>query len=70
MNWHLMPRGEIAAMALMAAFIVVLLFVLAAFPDSSRPTKSNGGFGPRWDCTGPGRGEPICIKVRPTNTKN
>jgi hypothetical protein len=71
MNWRRVPRREIAAMVLMAAFIVAILFVQARFSDPGRPNKSNSGFGPDWNCTNPGRGgEPICIRVRPASTKD
>ena len=45
--------------------IVIAMLGIALFlGTTARPIllKVNNGFGPDWDCTYPGRGDPICFK--------
>ncbi len=77
MNWPWPPprRGEIAgilagmlmAIAIMAALILVFTSYLYNMPQ-----VANWGFGPEWDCTWPGKGDPVCIKksLAPPNNLN
>jgi hypothetical protein len=56
--WQLPRRGDIAALALLAAFLAALIF------HGASPVQplSNWGFGKDWRCVFVGRGEPVCIK--------
>jgi hypothetical protein len=49
-------REVIAALAIVA--IVAGFLVLSMLPYRS----PNFGFGPGWDCTRPGQGDPVCVK--------
>ena len=69
MYWRLLRSGDIAAALLMAALIGTLFVVYVLFPNLGWPFKTNQGFGPDWDCTYTGSGDPVCIK-RPTKTDN
>ena len=66
MKWIPPRRGDIAAIVL--GGFLVLLIAVAVFalggPLSLR-ARTNWGFGPEWDCTSLGRGEPLCIKKSP-----
>ena len=63
--WGLTPirynlqRGDILA-ALFALVILSGLLVAA-----TGWVKLNNGFGPGWDCTQPGSGDPVCTKKSP-----
>jgi hypothetical protein len=63
MNWRLLTRRDIAAIVLAIAVVGAILIIQAQFPNLFR---SNRGFGPDWQCTNPGKGEPICVKKQPT----
>ncbi len=62
MNWPPPRPGDVAAFLLVLAIVGILLFKYALFPSQDRTV--NAGLGPEWDCTYPGKGEPICIKKR------
>jgi hypothetical protein len=62
MNWSLLTGRDIAAIILAAALLGAVLIASVEFPNLFR---SNGGFGPDWECTNPGHGEPICVKKNP-----
>jgi hypothetical protein len=64
-RWHALERHDVLAILLMAAFVVAILAGSAWLA----PIKwaGNGGFGPDWECTYPGRDGPVCIKkLRPS----
>jgi len=67
--WGLPPirynlqRGDILA-ALFALVILGGLLVAA-----TGWVKLNKGFGPGWDCTQPGSGDPVCTKNSPPRPK-
>jgi hypothetical protein len=51
-----------------AAGCLVLLIAVAVYVLGGPPSlraRANWGFGPEWDCTSVGRGEPVCIKKSP-----
>jgi hypothetical protein len=65
-TWLQPRRGDIAAIVL--GGLLVLLIAIAVFALGSPPSlraRANWGFGPEWDCTSLGRGEPLCIKNSP-----
>jgi hypothetical protein len=65
-KWLLPRRGDIAAIVL--GGFLVLLIAIAVFALGAAPSlraRANWGFGPEWDCTSLGRGEPLCIKKSP-----
>jgi hypothetical protein len=61
--WPAPQKGEICAIILVAAIASVLMFTLIK-PLRFDPTLNNG-FGPGWECSNPGWGEPVCIKKLP-----
>ncbi|WP_217576665.1 hypothetical protein [Mesorhizobium sp. GbtcB19] len=59
MNWPYLRRGDVAGIFLMAVLLAVLGFVLVFHP----PRDQNFGFGPEWQCTRMGEGDPICVRL-------
>ncbi len=57
MDWRLLTRKDITGWALAAVIVGVLLLAFVEFPPSRQ-----AGFGPDWNCTYPGKGDPICTK--------
>jgi hypothetical protein len=41
-----------------------ILFLWGPFPDLYR--RANFGFGPDWECSYAGKGEPVCVRRRAT----
>jgi len=56
-RWHALGRGDVVAIFLLAAFLIVAAVVFVEFP-----ILGNLGFGPEWECNYPGKGEPVCVK--------
>jgi hypothetical protein len=70
-NWPWPPprRADVVSilvLTLAAIAVIAAIFVLNKSPRSDRMT--NWGFGPDWQCTHPGKGDPVCIKKPPTNS--
>ncbi len=61
MIWRLPPRSELPAIALAVAIAAVLL-AYVAFPDLSLRWQAHWGFGPDWQCSYAGQGDPVCVK--------
>jgi predicted membrane metal-binding protein len=59
MRWRAFRFGDVAAVLLLAA---VLVMMLVAFVDLPGLT-GNWGFGPGWECSNPGKGGPVCLKT-------
>ena len=53
---HLYAREIVVGLAVLA--VVAGVIALSWLPYRS----ANSGFGPDWDCTSPGHGEPVCVK--------
>jgi hypothetical protein len=67
MRWSLLNlrRGDVMSV-LFVVFVLGVVVVGFYLRPNSLP-NGNNGFGPEWDCTANGRGEPICIKkIDPT----
>jgi hypothetical protein len=67
-QWKWLPprRGDIAAIVLGGLLVLLItIAVLALGGPPSLRARANWGFGPEWDCTSLGRGEPLCIKKSP-----
>ena len=64
MIWRLPPRRELPAIALALAITVALLAYIA-FPNLSLWSQAHWGFGPDWQCSYAGQGEPVCVKRQP-----
>jgi hypothetical protein len=60
MVWRFLTWREIAGMGLVILLLGALATAFLLRPDLFIP--ANRGFGPDWDCTYPGKGEPICVK--------
>jgi hypothetical protein len=56
-RWHALGRRDVAAILLLTVFLAVAAAAAAyvGFP-------ARGGLGPDWDCTYPGKGDPVCVK--------
>jgi hypothetical protein len=67
MNFALLTLRDIAGIAFLIVILGGLFFVWLISVNSGFTT--NGGFGPEWTCTYPGKGDPVCIK-RPEKTEN
>jgi hypothetical protein len=63
MNWRLWSRGDIAAIIIAVAILAAFLVLFIAFPNAG--WRAHLGFGPNWDCTYPGKGDPVCIRRAP-----
>ncbi|MGX5800435.1 hypothetical protein ACWGS9_04240 [Bradyrhizobium sp. Arg314] len=59
MNWRYLRRGDIAGILFMAVVLAVLVFALLVLA----PREHNFGFGPEWQCTRMGEGDPICVRL-------
>jgi hypothetical protein len=64
--WPLPTRGEIAAVLVILAIGGALIFAFIKYPYGA----ANRGFGPEWDCTQPGSGDPVCLKRAPATPSN
>ena len=62
MRWASSVRGNLIAIVLALAIGGILAFVSARYVDLGR--VSNYGFGPDWQCTRVGKGDPICVRRR------
>ena len=62
MHWMRHPSEAIrdVVAAILGALLVALVAALCVWPDLHHPT--NWGFGPDWDCSANGKGEPICFQ--------
>ncbi|WP_292633923.1 hypothetical protein, partial [Mesorhizobium sp.] len=59
MNWPYLRRGDIVGIVFMALICAVIAFLLLVLP----PPDHNFGFGPEWQCTRIGEGDPICVRL-------
>jgi hypothetical protein len=59
--WRTLRRGDVAAIFLLAAIITALL-AIAVLKVPNFGWTGNWGFGPDWECSYPGKGEPVCVK--------
>ena len=66
MKWRYPQRQDIHTVLRVAALIlVVAILVGVAVLPRKPPSSTNGaawGFGPEWECSYPGDGDPVCIK--------
>ena len=61
-RWAKPRRGDIVAISLIAALLV--LFFIITFVSSGRSLPFNFGFGPEMECHSMGDGDPVCIRKR------
>jgi hypothetical protein len=66
-RWHALGRGDVVAISLLAAFLVVAAVAFVQFPILGN-LGFGPGFGPDWECAHPGKGEPVCVK-KPAPTR-
>jgi hypothetical protein len=59
--WFLTQFSEIKAIALGVVLVGALAFLAIHFGNDPQQ-RTNAGFGPDWECTGVGKGDPICVK--------
>jgi hypothetical protein len=63
--WPPLRTGDVTAIILAIALIAsVFIFTTLVKIPNLAPTW-NTGFGPEWDCTSVGTGDPVCIKKPP-----
>jgi hypothetical protein len=55
-------RGEWPAVAFAIALIILIGWAALAGVGDLYRSRSNFGFGPEWNCTYVGNGEPVCVK--------
>jgi len=55
---HLVERGRVRAILLLAAILAALCVAYTPFPKGF----GNWGFGPDWDCTQQAEGDPVCAR--------
>jgi len=58
-HWPYLRRGDIAGILFMAAVFALLGYVALFHPLRD----GNFGFGPDWQCTSVGQGDPICVRL-------
>jgi hypothetical protein len=51
-------RREVVAIVTLIALLGIAAFAFIKYPVGSRATN----FGPEWDCTYVGKGDPVCVK--------
>jgi hypothetical protein len=56
--WLTMSRREVVAIIALIALLGIVAFSFIKNPVGSRATN----FGPEWDCTSVGHGDPVCVK--------
>ncbi|MBN9548752.1 MAG: hypothetical protein J0H31_07685 [Alphaproteobacteria bacterium] len=59
MSWPYLRRGDMSGIVLMVIVLAMLAFFLLVLP----PRDRNFGFGPEWQCTRMGEGDPICVRL-------
>jgi hypothetical protein len=60
--WPGTRMGDVTAIVLTVALIAgVFIFTTLVKIPNLAPTWNNG-FGPEWDCTSVGKGDPVCIR--------
>jgi hypothetical protein len=60
--WPRLRTGDVTAIILTIALIAgVFIFTTLVKIPILAPTWNNG-FGPEWECTSVGQGDPVCIK--------
>jgi hypothetical protein len=63
--WPGLRKGDVTAIIFAVVLLAsVFIFTTLVKLPNLAPTWSNG-FGPEWDCTSVGKGEPVCIKKPP-----
>ena len=51
-------RREVVAVLVLIALVAIAAVAFIKYPVGSRATN----FGPEWDCTYVGKGDPVCVK--------
>jgi hypothetical protein len=67
MNWYELTIKDVLGLLLVAVLLAV--FAYTAVEYALFRGRTNFGFGPEWECSYPGKGDPICIK-RPASTES
>jgi hypothetical protein len=62
MYWPYLTRKDIVGILL--AIAILLAIFLAYLARVYWGDVPNWGFGPEWECTNPGQGEPVCVRRR------
>ena len=62
--WSRPSRGDAIAIVLLIAIVTVFAFAAVKHAGWGRAT----GFGPEWDCTNVGQGDPVCVKKPAANS--
>lgn len=67
-DWFWRPR-LLDPREFVGIFIVAALATLAIVAMSVPYNSSlSYGFGPEWDCSRAGQGDPVCVKTKPSNS--
>ena len=64
MRWIPPSRGDVVGIVLGVLLVLLIVLYAVSGPLGLR-TRTNYGFGPEWNCTSLGRGEPLCVKKAP-----
>jgi hypothetical protein len=72
MNWPWLPprRRDIACIFAVIIVVGIFVFVFTKYPYVGWMANKGWGFGPDWNCSYPGQGEPVCIKRSPAQSNN
>jgi hypothetical protein len=62
--WLTTSRREALAVIALAVLLGIGAFSFIKYPVGSRAS----GFGPEWDCTHVGQGDPVCVKKPAANS--
>jgi hypothetical protein len=62
MRWPYPQRGDVIGLLFVAVILLGVIAVGYYQHTNALSNAGNYGFGPEWDCTANGRGDPICIK--------
>jgi hypothetical protein len=64
--WRLLSRKDIAGAVLVAVVLAGLVAGYLVWPGHAGLTGNKASLGPDWECTYPGKGDPVCVKkVKP-----
>ncbi len=63
MKWPWLPLrfGDYMSIALLVAILAAVAIGVTVFPGKFGQTTTSA-FGPEWDCTSVGKGDPVCVK--------
>ena len=66
----LSSRRDVLAVFVLTALVAVVAVFQLVYHARSAGWGRSAGFGPEWDCTHVGKGDPVCVKTPAANAGN